>query len=60
MPEDLAVRQRHLEARFHDLTRPVLDEADAQALLRLIGQLDELPDLSPLAGVLAARPACRH
>ncbi|UUX97370.1 MmgE/PrpD family protein [Aquabacterium sp. J223] len=60
MPQDLAAQQRHLEARFRDLTRPVLDEADARALLRMIDQLDELPDLSPLAGVLAARPVCRH
>lgn len=60
MPEDLDLRQQQLEARFRDLTRPVLGEADAEALLRLIGQLDELPDLSPLAGVLAARPGCRH
>lgn len=60
MAQDPAARQRHLELRFRELTRPVLDESDAQALLRLIDQLDELPDLSPLAGVLAARPACRH
>jgi len=56
MPRDRGLRQPHLG----HLTLPVLDQADAQTLLRLVDQLDDLPDLSPLAGVLAARPACRH
>ncbi|AEB84232.1 hypothetical protein HF896_13965 [Alicycliphilus denitrificans] len=60
MPQDTTEQQRNLEVRFRHQSLPVLDEADARSLLRLVDQLDDLPDLSPLAGVLAARPARRH
>jgi 2-methylcitrate dehydratase PrpD len=53
---DLAAQQQRLEAKFRSLTRPLLDEQSCDEVLELIERLDELPDLSPLAGLLACQP----
>lgn len=56
---DLAAQQERLEAKFRSLARPQLDEQSCEEVLDLIGRLDELPDLSPLAGLLACQPKRR-
>jgi 2-methylcitrate dehydratase PrpD len=53
---DLAAQQARLEAKFRSLTRPLLGDADCNALLHMIARLEELPDLSPLAGLLSGQP----
>lgn len=53
---DLAAQQLRLEAKFRSLARPVLDEASCDEILDMIERLEYLPDLSPLAGLLACQP----
>lgn len=53
---DLAAQQARLEAKFRSLTRPLLDEASCDEMLGMLERLEELPDLSPLAGLLACQP----
>jgi hypothetical protein len=58
---DLREQQQRLEEKFRRLVEPVLTPAESDELIDLVARLDELTDLSPLAGMLA-RPACgdRH
>ncbi|ODU56454.1 MAG: hypothetical protein ABT02_20325 [Comamonadaceae bacterium SCN 68-20] len=53
---NLSVQRRRLEQKFRAMVAPVLGADGCEALLDLVGRLEELPDLSPLAGVLAGRP----
>lgn len=53
---DLSLQRRRLEQKFRAMVTPVLGAEGCSALLGLVGRLEELPDLSPLAGVLAGRP----
>ena len=53
---DLSAQQTRLEAKFGSIARPLLDEESGDEVLQLIGRLEELPDLSPLAGLLAGQP----
>jgi hypothetical protein len=53
---DLSLQRRRLEQKFRAMVTPVLGAEGCNALLGLVGRLEELPDLSPLAGVLAGRP----
>lgn len=53
---DLAAQQARLEAKFRSLARPLLDEASCDEVLDMLERLEELPDLSPLAGLLACQP----
>ena len=53
---DLSAQQERLEAKFRSLARPMLDGPSCEAALDLIDRLEELPDLSPLAGLLACQP----
>lgn len=53
---DLGAQQVRLEAKFRSLSRPLLDEDSCDAMLDMLGRLEELPDLSPLAGLLACQP----
>lgn len=57
---DLAVQQARLEAKFDGIARPLLDAETADAVLQLVHRLEELPDLSPLAGLLAGQPLRRR
>jgi len=57
---DLAAQQVRLEAKFHGLAQPLQGEEACDAILDLIGRLEELPDMSPLAGLLAGRPSHRR
>jgi hypothetical protein len=54
---DLAAQQARLEAKFRCLAQPLIGDAASDALLNMIARLDELPDLSPLAGLLTALPS---
>jgi 2-methylcitrate dehydratase PrpD len=54
---DLHEQQQRLEEKFRRLVEPVLTPAESDELIELVARLDELTDLSPLAGMLA-RPAC--
>ena len=54
---DLTAQQERLEAKFRSLARPLLDEGSCDEVLDLLNRLEELPDLSPLAGLLACQPA---
>ncbi|MDP1692713.1 MAG: MmgE/PrpD family protein [Burkholderiaceae bacterium] len=54
---DLAAQQTRLEAKFRSVASPLLDEEACREVLDLVDRLDELPDLSPLAGLLACQPA---
>jgi 2-methylcitrate dehydratase PrpD len=58
---DLQAQQQRLEEKFRRLVAPVLTPAESGELIDLAARLDELTDLSPLAGMLA-RQACggRH
>ena len=53
---DLAAQQLRLEEKFRAFARPMLDEQACLEVLDLVDRLDELPDLSPLAGLLASKP----
>jgi len=59
---DLSAQQARLEAKFGGIARPLLDQESGNEVLELVGRLEELPDLSPLAGLLAGHPVCglRH
>lgn len=54
---DLAAQQARLEAKFRCLAQPLIGDAASNALLNMIARLEELPDLSPLAGLLTALPS---
>jgi 2-methylcitrate dehydratase PrpD len=54
---DLLEQQQRLEEKFRRLVEPVLAPDQSDELIDLVGRLDELTDLSPLAGMLA-RQAC--
>jgi 2-methylcitrate dehydratase PrpD len=54
---DLHEQQQRLEEKFRRLVAPVLTPAESDELIDLVARLDELTDLSPLAGMLA-RQAC--
>jgi 2-methylcitrate dehydratase PrpD len=53
---DLAAQQKRLEAKFRVLATPMLDAQSCEEALDMIARLEELPDLSPLAGLLACQP----
>ncbi|WP_418319869.1 MmgE/PrpD family protein [Piscinibacter sakaiensis] len=53
---DLAVQQDRLEAKFRSLASPTLDQSTIDEVLDLTSRIEELPDLSPLAGLLACQP----
>jgi 2-methylcitrate dehydratase PrpD len=53
---DLAAQRHRLEHKFRGMALPVLGADACGELLDLVGRLEELPDLSPLAGILAGRP----
>lgn len=53
---DLAAQRHRLAQKFRGMALPVLGTDACDELLDLVGRLEELPDLSPLAGVLAGRP----
>lgn len=52
---DLGAQQQRLAAKFRSLARPLLDEEACEELLDMIARLEQLPDMSPLAGLLAGR-----
>ncbi|WP_332824139.1 MmgE/PrpD family protein [Ramlibacter sp.] len=54
---DLGVQEARLQAKFGGIARALLDQESGDEVLELIGRLEELPDLSPLAGLLAGHPA---
>ncbi len=58
----LAAQQTRLEDKFRAIARPLLDEESCKELLELVDRIEELPDLSPLAGLLACQPvrSLRH
>ena len=58
---DLLEQQQRLEEKFRRLVKSVLTPDESDELIDLVARLDELTDLSPLAGMLA-RQACsdRH
>ncbi|MDZ4130364.1 MAG: hypothetical protein U1E02_40280, partial [Hydrogenophaga sp.] len=58
---DLLEQQQRLEEKFRRLVKSVLIPDESDELIDLVARLDELTDLSPLAGMLA-RQACsdRH
>lgn len=53
---ELAARHARLESKFLRLAGPRLDAESCDEVLNLIARLETLPDLSPLAGLLSARP----
>lgn len=53
---DLNAQQVRLEAKFGSVARPLLDEESSNEVLELVAGLEKLPDLSPLAGLLAGQP----
>jgi 2-methylcitrate dehydratase PrpD len=53
---DLGAQQARLEDKFGAIAGPLLDQESAAEVLELIGRLEDLPDLSPLAGLLAGHP----
>ncbi len=55
---DLQAQQQRLEEKFHRLVDPVLGAAQSTRLIALVAQLEELTDLSPLAGMLATPASC--
>ena len=54
---DLMEQQQSLEEKFRRLVKSVLTPDESDELIDLVARLDELTDLSPLAGMLA-RQAC--
>ena len=54
---DLLEQQQRLEEKFRRLVKSVLTPDESEELIDLVARLDELTDLSPLAGMLA-RQAC--
>lgn len=59
---DLAAQGARLNDKFRAIAQPLLDPESSDEVLDLIDRLEDLPDLSPLAGLLACRPvhAPRH
>ncbi|MDP3925844.1 MAG: hypothetical protein Q8Q84_21150, partial [Hydrogenophaga sp.] len=53
----LLEQQQRLEEKFRRLVKSVLTLDESDELIDLVARLDELTDLSPLAGMLA-RQAC--
>jgi len=63
VPErDLCAQRVRLERKFRSMAAPVVSAEVCDELIELVDRLDELPDLSPLAGLLAGVPldAARH
>jgi len=56
---DLPAQQAQLETKFRNLASPLLDEESCQEILDLIERLEDLPDLSPLAGLLSGQAGHR-
>lgn len=54
--KDLDMQQTRLEHKFGAIARPMLDEESRDEVLNLVDRLEELPDLSPMAGLLACQP----
>ena len=59
---DLRAQRARLERKFRSMAAPVVSTDVCDELIELVGRLDELPDMSPLAGLLAGAPldATRH
>lgn len=53
---DLDAQRARLDDKFRAIARPLLDEQSSAEVLDLIDRLEDLPDLSPLAGLLACQP----
>lgn len=53
---DLSAQRRRLEQKFRSIAGPRIGSEACDELLSLVSRLEELPDLSPLAGLLAGRP----
>ena len=53
---DLAAQRRRLELKFRAMVGPHIGAEAGNELLRLVSRLEELSDLSPLAGLLAGGP----
>jgi 2-methylcitrate dehydratase PrpD len=53
---DLDAQRERLNDKFRTIARPLLGEESSDEVLDLIDRLEELPDLSPLAGLLACQP----
>lgn len=53
---DLRAQQARLQAKFAGIAGPLLDDESGDEVLELVDRLEELPDLSPLAGLLAGQP----
>ena len=50
---DLAAQRGRLELKFRSMAAPCIGAQACDELLDLVGRLEDLPDLSPLAGLLA-------
>lgn len=59
---DLAAQKARLVRKFRVMAEPAVSAEVCEQLLDIVGRLDELPDLSPLAGLLSGAPldATRH
>ncbi len=59
---DLDAQGARLKNKFRAIAHPLLDQGSSDEVLDLIDRLEDLPDLSPLAGLLACQPvrARRH
>jgi 2-methylcitrate dehydratase PrpD len=53
---DLRAQRARLQRKFHSMAAPVVGADLCDELIELVDRLDELPDLSPLAGLLAGMP----
>jgi 2-methylcitrate dehydratase PrpD len=54
---DLDAQGARLKNKFRAIAHPLLDPESSKEVLDLIDRLEDLPDLSPLAGLLACQPA---
>jgi hypothetical protein len=53
---DLDAQGARLKNKFRAIAHPLLDPESSDEVLHLIDRLEDLPDLSPLAGLLACQP----
>jgi 2-methylcitrate dehydratase PrpD len=53
---DLRAQRARLERKFRSMATPVVGADLCGELIELVDRLDDLPDLSPLAGLLAGMP----
>ncbi|MBC5762903.1 MmgE/PrpD family protein [Ramlibacter albus] len=63
VPEtDLAAQKARLVRKFRAMAAPAISSEVCEQLLEIVERLDELPDLSPMAGLLSGVPldATRH